>query len=888
MKNIMWFSEIRKENIPEVGGKGANLGEMAANKFPIPGGFVITSGAYFDFIKANNIHDFIKDMTDGLDVEKSDNLMRTGEMIRARIMSGEIPENMRKEIVSSYRQMCAQRGNREIYVAVRSSATAEDLPEASFAGQQATFLNISGEAEVVQAVKECWASLFTARAIYYRVENKFDHMKVGLAAVIQEMVQSEVAGVMFTVDPVTQELDSISIEGAYGLGEVVVSGEVTPDRFIVKKGNFTIEEKDVAKQTWALMKVREINQKVDINDDLMEKQKLSDEKVIELAKIGAKIEAHYKKPQDIEWAFQNNTIFIVQSRPITTLKGKSLEAVQNGTFLKMIENQFKGDIQAQTQAKYSPAPAQSPAQTQSYVPAQKQTYVPAPSIAQSFAQKPAYSPATAQTPAQAQTQANSTAQKQNSSSPSQSSAQSSSQVVKMAEGSGKIILSGLGASPGIGKGKVRILASPKEMGKMEQYEILVTDMTTPDYVPAMKKAAAIITNKGGVTCHAAIVSRELGVPCIVGTKEATNILHDGQYITVDAIRGKVYDGDVKMEEPNTKEEAARVDALGAQAPVSSGGANYIPTGTKIYVNLAEVDLASKVSKLPCDGIGLLRAEFMIADIGQHPRKMIKEGRQQEFIDKLADKMKIFASSFYPRPVVYRATDFKTNEYRNLEGGAEFEPEEANPMMGYRGCARYIAEPDVFSMELQAIKKVREEYGMKNLWLMIPFVRRIGEIRAIRDMLKENGIHRTRDFKLWIMCEVPSTVILIDDFCKEGIDGVSIGSNDLTQLTLGIDRDNSTMAEGFDERNAAVLKSIEQVVRSCNKHGVTCSLCGQAPSVYPDFAEKLVEFGITSMSVNPDAVEKTRKIVAGAEMRVMLKRLSKLEEKNDEKKLQEDD
>lgn len=310
------------------------------------------------------------------------------------------------------------------------------------------------------------------------------------------------------------------------------------------------------------------------------------------------------------------------------------------------------------------------------------------------------------------------------------------------------------------------------------------------------------------------------------------------------------------------------------------------TGTKIYVNLAEVDLAEKVAQSPCDGIGLLRAEFMIASIGEHPRKMMKEGRQQEFIDKLADGMRRFASAFYPRPVVYRATDFKTNEYRNLKGGEDYEPNEANPMMGYRGCARYISEPDVFALEIMAMKKVREEYGMKNLWLMIPFVRRIGELRAVRDLLREHGIHRTRDFKLWIMCEVPSTVFLIDDFCKEGIDGVSIGSNDLTQLTLGIDRDNSTLAEGFDERNPAVMKAIETVVRTCAKNGVTCSLCGQAPSVYPEFAEKLVEFGITSMSVNPDAVERTRRVVASAEMKVMLKRLSTLESKLDGNELKD--
>ncbi len=909
MKNIMWFSEIRKENIPEVGGKGANLGEMASAKFPVPPGFVITSGAYFDFIKSNHIDAFIKDMTEELDVSKNDQLTRASEMIKARILSGVISEQLRSEIITSYRQLCAQRG-KMLYVAVRSSATAEDLPEASFAGQQATFLNISGEAEVVQATKECWASLYEPRAIFYRVENHFDHMKVGLAAVIQEMVQSEVAGVMFTVDPVSQDLGLVSIEAAYGLGEVVVSGSVTPDRYLIRKGTWRIETREINRQSWMLLKVRENNEKKDVKEEMMEAQKLSDERVLELAKIGGQIEAHYGKPQDIEWAFADNTLFIVQSRPVTTLKGASLAAVQSGKFLQMISSQYKESESMAT--KISAAPASRPSSAMagvpsmagappasrpspalagvpsidgpappggmesirplSYAPAAAIDTRPAPSPGSGFSAPDVSSPAALASSLESPFRASFPAPSPSAASPSfsSSSAPSSSGGKPMASSdSSNIILSGHGASPGVGKGLVRILNSAKDMGDMQQGEVLVTDMTTPDFVPAMKKAAAIITNTGGMTAHAAIVSRELGVPCIVGATGATTKLKTGQFVTVDALRGKVYDGDVPIDSPASS-AAAETQMAGV------GGHAYVPTGTKIYVNLAEVDLAGKVSQLPCDGVGLLRAEFIIAGIGEHPRKIINEGRQQEFIDKLADNLRTFASAFYPRPVVYRATDFKTNEYRNLKGGEQYEPVESNPMMGYRGCARYIAEPDVFAMELAAIKKVREEFGMKNLWLMIPFVRRIGEIRAIKDMLRQNGIHRTRDFKLWIMCEVPSTVVLIDEFCQEGIDGVSIGSNDLTQLTLGIDRDNSTLAEGFDERNAAVLKSIEKVVKSCAKYGVTCSLCGQAPSVYPDFAEKLVDFGITSMSVNPDAVERTRRIVASAEMKVLLKRLSNLE------------
>jgi len=433
-----------------------------------------------------------------------------------------------------------------------------------------------------------------------------------------------------------------------------------------------------------------------------------------------------------------------------------------------------------------------------------------------------------------------------------------------------VLVKGLGSSPGVGVGKVKIIKSAAEIKRMERGDILVTEMTTPDFVPAMKKAAAIVTDTGGMTSHAAIVSRELGVPCVVGTGNATTTLQEGMDVSVDGTHGVVYAGIVSMVAPPAPGAA--------EAGPAAVAAEAVPiTGTKIYVNLANVDLAEKVSRLPVDGVGLLRAEFMIADIGSHPKKMLEEGREKEFVDKLSDDLRKFAAAFFPRPVVYRATDFKTNEYRNLPGGEKYEPKEENPMMGWRGAARYITDPDVFKMELKAIKKVREEYRLPNLMLMIPFVRRIGELRAIKQAMHEVGLYRTRDFKLWIMVEVPSTVFLIDQFCEEGIDGISIGTNDLTQLILGIDRDNATMAKGFDERNEAVLRALKQVITTCKRYGVTTSLCGQAPSVYPEFAEKLVEFGTTSMSVNPDAVVRTRRIVASAEQKIILERLTKLTE-----------
>ncbi|MEW6035928.1 MAG: phosphoenolpyruvate synthase [Candidatus Micrarchaeota archaeon] len=789
MKNVMWFKELSRKSLAEAGGKGANLGEMLGNGFPIPNGFVVTAGSYYKHLDANNLREPVKRILDALDVSDNDALMKASEQIKEMIIKGSMPVDVQNDVLSSYKQLCEMAG-RQVYVAVRSSATAEDLPTASFAGQQSTYLNIIGPEDVVKAVKECWASLFEPRAIFYRVENKFEHMKVGLAAVVQMMVQSEKAGVVFTVDPLYQDPEIMSVETAYGLGEVVVSGQVTPDTYRVDKRDFRIIDKSVVKQPWMLIKMEGKNKRVDIKDEAQGRQKLSDTEIRDLAKICKKIEEHYEYPQDIEYAFEKDNLYIVQARPITTLADK--KGLEKGTGGELV----KGGASAQA--------------------------------------RPA--------------------------------APGASGGVSGA----KIIVRGLGASPGMGMGKVKIVRSAKEIKNMERGDVLVTEMTTPDFVPGMKKASAIVTDTGGMTSHAAIVSRELGVPCVVGTGNATATLKDGMDISVDGSHGIIYEGLV-----SAPEAAAKPGAAGAAVQAVAAAAAPI-TGTKIYVNLADVDQAEKVSRLPCDGVGLLRAEFMIAEIGKHPRKMLEEGKQQEFIDMLADDLRKFAAAFYPRPVVYRATDFKTNEYRNLEGGDKYEPHEENPMMGYRGASRYIREPELFKMELEAIKKVREEYHLKNLWLMIPFIRRIGELRAIKDTMEEVELYRTRDFKLWIMVEVPSTVMLIDQFCKEGIDGVSIGTNDLTQLILGIDRDNATMAKGFDERNEAVLRALKRVVTTCNKYGVTSSLCGQAPSVYPEFAEKLVEFGITSMSVNPDAVERTRKIVASAEQKIILHRLSSLQ------------
>lgn len=808
MKYVYWFEEISKDSLGIAGGKGANLGEMANSGFPIPPGFVIGGDSYYEYIKLYKIDKLITDILTPLDVDDTKKLNEAAEKMSAAIMAGTIPKEMADQIVDAYESLKKKTGADTEYVAVRSSATAEDLPTASFAGEQASFLNVYGDAELLESVKMCWASLFTPRSIFYRVEQGFDHLRVKLAVVIQHMVQSEKSGVFFTVNPIDQDVNNMMIEAGYGLGEAVVSGSITPDTYTIQKQSLAIIDKRISKQDWMITKVGEKNVKANIKKDFQQVQKLTDQQIQELAKIGRNIEKHYGWPQDIEWAVEGGKIFIVQSRPITTLKKEitekfTLASTPGGKDVEMQETKRK--------------------ETTPQLPSSNKL-----SIASSEPALPG-------------------------------------EMVSISKA--KVILKGLPASPGFSTNRVRLLLNLDDMSKMQSGEILVTTMTTPDFVPAMRRASAIITDAGGLTSHAAIVSRELGVPAVIGTGEATKKLQDGMIVTVDATKGIVYEGKVDLSE------------LAKPGASVTGGGEYVPvTATKIYVNVAEPDVAEKVAKLSVDGVGLLRAEFMVANMGVHPRKMFEEGRSQEFIDNLSEGLSRIAGAFFPRPVVYRATDFKTNEYRNLEGGEKYEPQEDNPMIGYRGAMRYIREPELFELELKAIKKVREDMGLKNLWLMIPFVRRTEQIIAIKRMMEAQGLHRTKDFKLWIMVEVPSSVLMIEEMCEEGIDGVSIGSNDLTQLILGVDRDNATISGEFDERSTAVLRALRQVIRTCREHGVTASICGQAPSVYPEFTEKLVDFGTTSVSVNPDVIDKTRRIVAAAEQKFLLDKTRKIIEK----------
>lgn len=757
---VAFFKDIDKGDLPIAGGKGANLGEMWQANFPVPNGFAVTVASYEKFLEHNNLPKQINAILKGIDVNEAKELQSASRQIEKLLTTSEMPEDVARATIKAYKKLSGGIFSKA-RVAVRSSATAEDLPNASFAGQQATYLNVTGEAELLHKVRECWASLFTARAIFYRAENKISNDKVKISVVVQKMVQSEVSGVMFSVDPVTGDKDRIIIESVWGLGEMIVQGSVVPDRYVVQKGTFFILSKEISDQAIQLVRKGKDNEEVEVPKKLRDRQKVSDSDIIKLAKLADKSQKHYYFPQDMEWAWDGKELFITQTRPITTLH----EANKART-----KQKISGDLEAST------------------------------------------------TP----------------------------------------ILTGISASPGIGTGHVKVLKNPKEIGRVSQGDILVAKMTSPDYVPAMKRAAGIITDEGGQTSHAAIVSRELGIPCIVGTKEATSKLKDGFVVTVDGTKGLVYLGSKVRTEVN---ESAQKADLARKAELK--------TATKLYVNLAEPERAKEVSKMKVDGVGLLRAEFIIANIGIHPKEAIKQKKQKIFIDKLADKLELFCSSFNPRPVVYRATDFKTNEYRALPGGEKWEPVEPNPLMGFRGAFRYVSNPEVFHLELEAIKKVREKY--KNLALMIPYCHSPEELSRVRRLVASAGLFDSATFRFWMMVELPVNVIRLKEFIKVGIDGVSVGSNDLTMLLLGTDRDNSEVASTYNERDPSVMWALRRTARLCNKYGIRCSICGQAPSSYDDLVEKLVKWGFTSISVNPDAVARVRGVIHEAERKIITKR-----------------
>jgi pyruvate,water dikinase len=707
----------------------------------------VTADAYYDFLKRVNLTDKINALLKPLDPDNNKQLQKVSGDIKQLILNAAMPPDLAKKVKEAYVKL--GKG----LVAVRSSATAEDLPEASFAGQQSTFLNVQGEDDVVTAVQKCWASLFESRAIYYRRQQGFDGVNVGIAVPIQRMIASQSSGVMFTIEPLTSDTSKIVIEAIYGLGEGLVSGEITPDLYIIDKEDMAVVSRKISRQGRKLARNDKDNGQNPntwqvVLPSIQEKQKISDDEITRLVEIAKRIEDHYQSPQDIEWACEDSKIYIVQTRPVTTVKET----------------------------------------------AEDEPEINAP-----------------------------------------------------------VLLAGDAASPGLASGPVKALLDPSQIDLVKDGDILVAEMTTPDFVPAMKRAAAIVTDRGGRTSHAAIVSRELGTPCVVGAGEATKILTNGQVITVDGSHGKVYNGKVTR----------RIQTASMATLVRE----IIKTKTKLYVNLAQPELADRIATRNVDGVGLLRAEFIVGQIGEHPRYMLKQKRGGEFIDKLYQGIHTFAKAFSPRPVVYRTTDFKTNEYRDLTGGQEFEEVEENPMLGYRGASRYITDTDVFKLEIEAIKRVRKDYS--NLWVMIPFVRTVDELKQTKDILEAEGLKRSADFKLWMMVEVPSNIFLIEKFINVGIDGISIGSNDLTQLILGIDRDSASLAKTFDERNEAVVAALERAITVSRSMGITSSICGQAPSVYPELTEKLVAWGITSVSVSPDMIGTTRAIIARAEAKLKI-------------------
>ncbi|MFH1187047.1 MAG: phosphoenolpyruvate synthase [Candidatus Levyibacteriota bacterium] len=744
---VAWFSDVDKDDVSFVGGKGANLGEMTQAKFPVPPGFIVTANAYYKFLKDNKLEIKIKHLLNTVNFEKHDSITQVSSHIKKEIMSGDVSEELKNEICRAYRTLGGV--FKDALVAVRSSATAEDLATASFAGQQETYLNIKGEVNLINSIREGWASLYEPRAMFYRHEQNFDKLRIGIALVVQKMIESEKSGIMFTIDPVTNDKSKIIVEAIYGLGEYIVQGKVTPDHYEVAKDEMKVLVKQVVEQKIKFVLKGAKNKEIKLSKKNGSKQKLSENEIIALAELGKKLEKHYYFPQDIEWAIEKGKVYIVQTRAVTTTNTKKKELI--------------GD-------------------TKNLV----------------------------------------------------------------------AILKGAPASPGIASGPVKVIYSAKEIDKVMPGDVLVSPQTNPDFVPAMKKAVAIVTDSGGRTSHAAIVSRELGIPAIVGTQEATKVLKTGTVVTVNGLKGEVYRGGHFTQGPQ----------------ISTGTTEMIKTATKVYANLAEPEIADKVAQKHVDGVGLLRAEFMMAGIGTHPRKLIKDGKQKVFVDKLAEGIGTFCKAFNPRPVVYRTSDLKTNEYRSLIGGKEFEPQEPNPMLGYRGVYRYINDPKVFELELEAIKKVRNKMGFKNLWIMLPFVRTVRELEEVKKIISAAGIHRSPSFKLWMMVEIPSNVILLPKFIEVGIDGISVGSNDLTMLILGTDRDNDEVASEFDERNEAVLWAFEHIAKTAHKYGITSSVCGQSVSSYPDLVEKLVSWGITSVSVSPDAIDSVRETISRAEKKLI--------------------
>ncbi|EPU7919432.1 TPA: phosphoenolpyruvate synthase [Vibrio parahaemolyticus] len=775
-KNTLWFNGLSMDDVDKVGGKNASLGEMVSNLanvgVSVPNGFATTSYAFNQFLDHEGLDERIHQLLDELDVDDVEALRKTGATIRQWVLQAPFPADLEQEIRNNYEELIE--GNTELSVAVRSSATAEDLPDASFAGQQETFLNVKGVDAVLEATKHVYASLFNDRAISYRVHQGFDHRGISLSAGIQRMVRSDKAssGVMFTLDTESGFDQVVFITSSWGLGEMVVQGAVNPDEFYVHKPMLEAGEHPIVKKTFGskLIKMiysnnQEIGKQVDIIDTSEEERNtfsLNEEEIKELAKQAMIIEKHYQRPMDIEWAKDgiDGKLYIVQARPETVCS----QTEQN--VIERYELNNKADV----------------------------------------------------------------------------------------------LVEGRAIGQRIGKGPVRLVDSLDQMSLVQEGDVLVTDMTDPDWEPVMKKASAIVTNRGGRTCHAAIIARELGIPAIVGCGDATSKLTDGATVTVSCSEGEtgyVYQGDLDFEVKRSS-----VDEL-----------PLLPT--KVMMNVGNPDRAFDFAQIPNEGVGLARLEFIINKmIGIHPKALLNFDAQSDelkaeikqrirgykdpidfYVSKLTEGIATIASAFWPKRVIVRMSDFKSNEYSNLVGGKAYEPHEENPMLGFRGASRYISPvfEDCFELETQAIKRVRNEMGLKNVEIMIPFVRTPSEAASVIDLLAKFDLRRgDQGLKVIMMCELPSNAVLADEFLKY-FDGFSIGSNDMTQLTLGLDRDSGDVAHLFDERNAAVKIMLKMAIDAATKAGKYVGICGQGPSDHEDLAEWLMEQGISSVSLNPDTV-----------------------------------
>ena len=748
MPNILWLEEIKKEDIISVGGKGASLGEMTSLGLPVPKAFVVTAQAFRKFLIEKGIEDTIFRRLERLDVDDNDALESVSREVQDIVLSVDIPDHIKEDIIDAYARMGA---NGEV-VAVRSSATAEDLPEASFAGQQETFLNVLGDDDLLEAVHRCWASLYGARAIYYRAKQGFDDRGVNIAVVVQDLIRSEKSGVLFTSHPVTGEPLTI-VEGSWGLGEAVVSGSVSPDNYVFDLRSGRVVDRLIAEKEIMIVPEGERGVKtVNLSSEERIAPVLSDDEVARLATFGKIAEEHYGVPQDIEWAIVGDEIFILQSRPITTIR--------------------QPDI---------PRAGAKPESTL-----------------------------------------------------------------------GEVLLEGQGASPGIASGRVVIVRDVRDTSTIKEGDILVTRMTNPDMVPAMRRVRAIVTDEGGMTCHAAIVSRELGTPAVVGTKKATKTLQDGQVITVDGEKGIIYEGAVETPAP-----AAQATTVAAAAPII--------TGTLVKVNVSLPEAAKRAADTGADGVGLLRIEHLILGLAKTPGWYVEHGEEETFINELYTGIKTVLDAFPGKSVWVRTLDAPTDEFRNMEGG-EVEPLEHNPMLGWRGIRRDLRSPEQFRMQVEAFKRLWAA-GYSNLGVMFPLVNHPAEFIQARAMMKEWGVD-VENAILGVMIEVPSSAILIEDFIKAGIRFASFGTNDLVQYTLAIDRNNEHVADMYEPEHPAVLWLIDYAIKACREHGVECSICGQAGSD-PDMVAWLVGHGITSVSANIDAVVRIREAVARKERQILL-------------------